>query len=348
MTNRKKGKWYWNILNLLIADLLLAGPILCHAASTSVAAEQGVVATLDGQPIYLSEIEQNSAFQIYRLRSSIHSLLESEARKIADQRLLAAEASRQGMTVESLLQKEVNAKVLPLTEQDVDAYLAEHPEEKIKGPETRERIRVYLAHQALIQRRLDFTASLRQKADYRFLVKAPERPRIKVETSGRPWRGAKEAPVVLVHFAHFSSRLCAESAEKIQRIMEAFTGRIRWVHRDFFSIQDTETLNAAELGQAAFDEGKFWEYHDQVMALGGRLTGQSLYHAADSLNLDLKRLEAQRKEGKYILRIKEDIGYGVEIGIQAAPVIFVNGIYFSSTFPYEDLKSLVEKELNKL
>ena len=50
------------------------------------------------------------------------------------------------------------------------------------------------------------------------------------------------------------------------------------------------------------------------------------------LRIDRKRVEAERKEVTYLLRVREDIGYGVRIGVQAAPVIFVNGIYFSGTF----------------
>jgi hypothetical protein len=75
--------------------LVVAGP----------AAADEVIATLNGQPIYLSEIEQNAAFQVWRLRSSIYSLMESEARQIADGRLLSEEAARQGLTVEALLKR---------------------------------------------------------------------------------------------------------------------------------------------------------------------------------------------------------------------------------------------------
>jgi len=31
--------------------------------------------------------------------------------------------------------------------------------------------------------------------------------------------------------------------------------------------------------------------------------------------------------------------------VQAAPVVFVNGIYFGGTFPLEDLRALVRREL---
>jgi protein-disulfide isomerase len=317
--------------------LLAAGP----------AAADEMIATLNGQPIYLSEIEQNSAFQIWRLRSSIHSLLQSEARQIADGRLLSAEAARQGLTVEALLKKEVDAKVPQLTEKDVDDFITANPDQTGKGPGGRDRLKVYLSQKALIERRLDYLASLRDKADYRFLAMAPERPRIKVETEGAPWRGKAQAPVALVHFANFSSRLCVESAEKIRRVMEEFPGQVRWVHLDFFSIQDPDALYAAEMGQAAVEQGTFWEYHDRMMGLQGRVSREAVNGAAETLKINRSRFEAAQREGKYLLRVKEEIGYGARIGIQAAPVIFVNGIYFSGTFPYEDLKRLVEREMKK-
>jgi protein-disulfide isomerase len=341
MINRKKRKWFWNIWILPVVSLLFAAP----AADASASDE--VIATLDGKPIYLSEIEESAAFQVYRLKASIHSLLEREAREIADGRLLAAEAARRGLTVEALMRQEVDGKVSPLTEKEVDGYFEVHPEDKLKGPQARERIRVYLAEHGKAQRKLDFMASLREKSDYRFLAAAPARPRIKVDTAGSPSRGTEKASVVLVHFAHFSSSLCSDSADKIREVMAAFPGRIRWVHRDFFGIQDPDALYAAEMGRAAFEEGKFWEYHDRMMVLKGKVTQQTVDEAAKDLKLDRKRIGSGQKEGKYLLQVKEDIGYGVRIGIQAAPVIFVNGIYFSGTFPYEELKRLVERELNQ-
>ncbi|MCK7511643.1 MAG: hypothetical protein MZV70_51415 [Desulfobacterales bacterium] len=113
--------------------------------------------------------------------------------------------------MEALLEKVVDGKAEPLSEKDVDAYLAEHPEQAVKGPEGRARLKAYLEERARIQRRLDYLASLREKADYRFLAQQPERPRIRVDIEGAPWRGEARARVQLVHFAHFSSRLCAKA-----------------------------------------------------------------------------------------------------------------------------------------
>jgi predicted DsbA family dithiol-disulfide isomerase len=304
-----------------------------------------VIATLDGRPITLTEIEESAAFQIYRLRGSIHSLLQREAREIADRRLLEREAARQGLSVEALLKREVDGKVAPLTEADIDAYAASHPGEAGGGAEGREKLRAYLEERARIQRKIDYLASLRATSDYRFLAAPPERPRVRVDIEGAPWRGAADAPVTLVHFARFSSKPCAESARNIRRLLEEFPGKIRWVHRNFIGIQDPVALAAAETGEAAFRQGRFWEYHDAIFTRGGSVTAEAVRQAAREAGLDLHRVEAEQRKGALLLRVKEDIGTGVRLGVQAAPVIFVNGIYFGGTFPLEDLRALVHREL---
>mgnify|MGYP002682108696 CR=1 FL=1 len=121
-----------------------------------------VIAMIDGSPITLSEIEGSAAFQIYRLRGSIHSLLQREAREIADRRLLEREAARQGLSVGALLKREVDGKTAPVTEKDVDAYVAAHPAEAGGGAEGRGRLTAYLEERARIQRKLDYLASLRE------------------------------------------------------------------------------------------------------------------------------------------------------------------------------------------
>jgi predicted DsbA family dithiol-disulfide isomerase len=44
-------------------------------------------------------------------------------------------------------------------------------------------------------------------------------------------------------------------------------------------------------------------------------------------------------------KVREDIGYASRIGVENPVAIFVNGYYISGTFPYEDLRRLVQQEL---
>jgi protein-disulfide isomerase len=304
-----------------------------------------IVAMLNGEPIFLSEIEHNVAFQVYRLQGNIYSLLQRETEEIVNQKLLAAEASRRGLGVGELLKKEVDDKVKPLDEKEVDEYLATHPEDVSKDPQQRNKIRFYLNQKALIQRRLDYMASLREKADYKFLLKPPERPRTKIVIQGEPWRGNADAPVTLVNFSDFTSNLSAESVERIRKLLSEFPDKIKWVHRNYFRIQDEKALLAAELGEAAFEQGIFWNFHDLMFSRKGDMKMENIKKMADEIGLDKKRFDDGQKEGKYLLKVKEDLGYAARIGVENPAAIFVNGFYFSGTFPYEDLKKLVQREL---
>ena len=304
-----------------------------------------IVATLNGEPIFLSELEQNVAFQVYRLQGNIYSLLKRETEELVNQKLLSAEASRRGLSVDQLLKKEVDEKVKPPDDKEVDEYLAAHPENISKDPQQRNKIHFYLFQKALIQHKLDYVASLRAKADYKLLLKPPERPRIKIMADGEPWQGNADAPVTLVHFGDLTSKVSSESAEKIRKLLSDFPDKIRWVHRNYFSIHNEKALLAAELGEAAYEQGLFWNFHDRLMSQKGDLKLEAIKKVALEIGLDGKRFDEGQTEGKYLPKVKEDIGYASRIGVENPAAIFVNGYYISGTFPYEDLKKLVQREL---
>jgi protein-disulfide isomerase len=313
------------------------------------AAEQKeeVVAILNEQPIYRSEVEAKIAFKLYRLRGSIYRLMQREIEAIVDQRLLEAQAARENLSVAELIQKEVNAKVKQPTMPEVSAYIAEHPKEGIDAKQRGIRARTYLHQRALLQRKLDYLAELRAGADYKLMLTQPPMPRMNVETKGQPWRGARSAPVTLVHFADFASRLSSQSAENIQKAMQEFPDQIRWVHRSFINRVDEIALAAAQVGEKAYELGKFWQYHDAIFKLNGSVELEDIERLTEDLELKTKDAKDLQNEARYFLNIKKDLDEARRMGIKAAPVIFVNGLYFSGTFSYEQLRSLSQAELDE-
>ncbi|NIQ37051.1 MAG: thioredoxin domain-containing protein [Proteobacteria bacterium] len=330
-----------NISVILSLSLFLFLGSECLARQT----EDEVIATLNGNPIYASEVEPKVAFQVYRLRASIHSLLKKETQELVDQKLLAAEAKRRGLTVAELLEKEVDEKVPPFDEKQVDAYLADHPEDAAQGADRRDRIRMYLSQRAVIQKKLDFLASLRKKAKFTFLLEPPERPRTKLDIDGQPWRGNPDASITLVHFVSFSCESCAKSSENIKRLMTEFPGSVKWVHRNLFSIYDEKALTAAEAGESAHKQGKFWDFHDLIFARRGNFELGDIPEIVGQLGISRQQLDKGKRTGRYLLKVKDDIGYAARIGVTGTLVIFVNGLHMGVTFPYEKLKALVEEEL---
>jgi len=326
-----KMKFLLPIFSLIISLNL---PLLARA-------EQ--VAVLNGEPIMRNEVEDISATKLYRLRWEIYDTLKTDAQTLVDERLLEEEAKRRGLSVDEMLKQEVDARAKAPTEADVDQYIKDH-ELKEAGEDVRARIMTYLTDRARIQSKLDFQEELRGKAQYEFLLEAPERPRQQVSVDDDPMRGNPGAPITLIHFASFSCERCAESSRKIQKLTEEFPGLIRWVHRDFFNLFDEVGLMAAEAGETAHAQGKFWEFHDHIYSLNGEFTKEDIPRLLAEVGVDTSQFEKIHKEAAFIMEIKKDIQDGVAAGVTGVPAIFINGRYISGTFPYERIRAMVEEE----
>ena len=72
----------------------------------------------------------------------------------------------------------------------------------------------------------------------------------------------------------------------IRRLMDEHPDRIKWVHRNFFLINDEKALSAAQMGEsAAYEQGRFWEFHDRLFAFEGQFTLDDIKQVADELGL---------------------------------------------------------------
>lgn len=308
-----------------------------------------IIATIDGEPIYQREVESRVAFRLYQLRADMYSLLKSEAEDIIEKRLLQREALRRGVSVDELLRTEVDAQVGPATDADIDEYLATLPESSpgssVDAARARPRVAHYLREKRLIERRLALFQRLRESAAIELHLDIPDRPRTELDITGAPERGPHDAAVTLVHVASLTASKSAESAAAIQALMAEYPGKIRWVHRHFVDIYDEVGLAAAKLAILAQDQGRFWELHDRVLARRGAPMDQVLVQVAADMNLDMSLATDARRESELLGRVKEHLDAAGKAGVEAAPTIFVNGRYFSTSFPYERLRAMVAEEL---
>jgi hypothetical protein len=314
--------------------LALAAALACGEPH----ADDPVIARLDGEPIRRSEVSAPAAFRLYRKEVETYAVLEEEALRLADERVLAAAARQQGTTAEALLAR-VETESPPVADADVERWLAEHGGDA--GDVARARVRHYLEERGRIERRLAYLAELRTRAGYAWLLPQPTPPRTRIEAPRAPARGPAGAPVTIVHFASFASRDSARSAEALAKLAAERPDELRWLHVNFASEDEPAALHAARLAFAAQDAGRFWELHDALFARRGRIDDAALVAAAHAAGVRGAPLDDAALDA----RVDEDFALAKRAGVLREPSVFVNGRYWSGRGGEAGLRRLVEEEL---
>ena len=186
-------------------------------------------------------------------------------------------------------------------------------------------------------------------------VKAPdannqENPILEVNTDGDPVEGSKNAPVTIVEFSDFQCPYCGRFAiETLSQIKTNYidTGKVKVVYKDFPLSFHENAQKAAEAAQCAFDQDKFWEFHDKIFQNQQDLSVISLKRFASELELNTEKFNGCLDSGKMAARVQKDVQEGASVGISGTPAFLVNGIGVTGAQPFEVFKQIIDSELSK-
>ena len=175
-----------------------------------------------------------------------------------------------------------------------------------------------------------------------------EPARIDVATEGRPSRGAADAPVTIVAFSDFQCPYCATLSSTLKEIEKNYKDQIRIVYLQFpLSQIHPNAEKAAEASLCANEQNQYWQMHDAMFADQSKLGVDDLKKKAAKLSLDMEAFNACLDGSKYASAIRADIDEGVKAGVKGTPAFFVNGRFYSGSLPYDEIKKVVEEELQR-
>jgi protein-disulfide isomerase len=170
-------------------------------------------------------------------------------------------------------------------------------------------------------------------------------PRANVPQDGAPARGEPSSEVTLVVFADFQCHYCYQIQKTLQRLEDAYPGRLRIVFKHFPMSIHPDARLAAEAAACAHDQGKFWAFHDKVFHHFGRLKRADLVRHAGEVGLDVDQLIDDLDEGRCADRVKQDLADGRALGVEQTPTLFVNGLKVAGNRSFADLRALLDDEL---
>ena len=160
-----------------------------------------------------------------------------------------------------------------------------------------------------------------------------------------PGFGAADAKVMVVAFSDFQCPFCAQAAETIHKLKENYAGRIRFVFRQFPLEFHADARGAAQASLAAHDQGKFWEFHDQLFAHQDALGATALVEHARAAGLDLNAFNAASAATSTAQRVKEDLELGASVHVQGTPTLFVDRRRVPDPLDYESVAEAIDEAL---
>ena len=148
--------------------------------------------------------------------------------------------------------------------------------------------------------------------------------------NGSPMLGDPNAKVTIVEFGDYQCTYCHLFHQNTKdALLQQYvdTGKVNFVFRDY-PLNGPDSVFAADAAYCAGDQGKYWQYHDELYKnWGGEKTGwvnqKSLDTFATTVGLDLSTFDKCLSDNKYEQKVLDNQKFGNTIGIDGTPSFVV-------------------------
>jgi protein-disulfide isomerase len=299
------------------------------------------VATVEGQTIYDEDLAPSVQGQLLPLRNQEYEIKRKALDNLIEQKLLEAAAKKKGLTTEKLLDQEVNSKVPDPSDAEIEGY---YYGLKVKSPlaDVKTQLKESLKQTKSQQLRQDYLKTLRADSKVVVLLSAP---RVEVAYDPARMRGNPKAPVMIVEFSDYQCPYCHQVEPTVAQVLAKYGDKVSLSYRDFpLTAIHSQAMISAEASRCALEQGKFWEYHDQLFT-ASKLEKDDLIGYARNLKLDDKQFASCLTGEKYKADIDKDEQEGRKAGVTGTPGFFINGIALSGAQGQDAFARVIDDEL---
>jgi protein-disulfide isomerase len=182
----------------------------------------------------------------------------------------------------------------------------------------------------------------------------------KIDVSGRPARGNKDAKVTVVNYDDFECPFCSRMhATLFPLLFKEYGDRVRFIYKDF-PLEEMHpwavhaAVDANCLGAQNGDA--YWEYadylHGNPQAIGRDKGPEAWSAELDRLataqgqkhNLDMVKLQACVK-AQDETAVRASMREGDNLGVESTPVVFVNGQKLDGAVPADEVRAALDQAL---
>lgn len=164
-----------------------------------------------------------------------------------------------------------------------------------------------------------------------------------------PVTGNRQDPKVLIYvYSNFACTSCADLNESITDLL-AQTDEVAVIWKDFPNVSlYPDSVEAAVAARCALDQDQFWPYHDRLFDNRNSLSRETYLEIATALELNEKKFTKCLDGQKTIDYVRADLQEAIDLGLTAAPTIFVGSERRTGALRPQELVLLVSQVLEAI
>ena len=178
-----------------------------------------------------------------------------------------------------------------------------------------------------------------QEISYSFVVQ--------INTKNSPFLGKEDAQVEVVVFSEFQCPHCSRLGPLFEETLANNPETVKIVYKNFPIRGHNNARPAALAALAAHEQGKFWEYHDELYANMPQLGPKKYQEIAETLELDLEKFKKDQTSPEVTKQLERDLQDAKQAGVRGTPTIFINGRKLKDR-NIVSVQKLIDAELDRL
>jgi protein-disulfide isomerase len=136
--------------------------------------------------------------------------------------------------------------------------------------------------------------------------------------------GPSNAPIVIVEFFDYRCAFCHAALEWVADIART-RDDVRIVLKEF-PILSPESMEAAQAAVAAMPQGRYWAFHQALMAFRGELSSERIDALARQSGIDVPRMRRAMESPDIIRLLEDNRGLAIDVANNpATPIFVING-----------------------
>jgi len=135
--------------------------------------------------------------------------------------------------------------------------------------------------------------------------------------------GPADAPIVIVEFFDYRCGYCHAALEWVSDISRTRRD-VRIVLKEF-PILSAESMEASRAAIAAMPQGRYWQFHQALMAFRGDLNSARIDQIARESGIDVPRMRRAMESETVTQLLQDNRALAIDLDNTATPLFLING-----------------------